>query len=212
MIYLYTGVPGSGKSLHAANDVRWALNHNRPVIANFELSKNAPVAHPELYRYVPNAEITPELLVGFAEDYWQSCPGRFRENFLVFVADEAQLLWNSRRWSDKQRMGFLEFLSQHRKYGFKIIMIAQSAKMIDNQFRMLVETEVNHRRADTMGFLGTMLSLPFGGNVFCRVTYLFQTGERLGSDWAIAHGRDMAMYDTYATFRRQELLNAKAQG
>lgn len=205
MIYLYTGTPGSGKSLHAANDVRWALNHDRPVLANFQLSPNAKCRNKEIFRYVANAEITPELVIDWADDFWNAGIIPFRENYLLWVADECQLLWNSRRWTDKTRMGFLELLSQHRKYGIKIIMIAQGAKMIDNQFRMLVETEVNHRKLSSMGFIGTMLSLPFAGRLFMRVSYLFQSQERLGSDWYFYRKKDADMYDSYARFRQQEL-------
>lgn len=61
-IYLYSGTPGTGKSLHAANDVRFALNHDRPVIGNFEISHDAYVKHPEQYHYYPNWELRPELL------------------------------------------------------------------------------------------------------------------------------------------------------
>lgn len=212
MIYLYSGVPGSGKSLHAANDIRWALRHGRDVVANFALSPDAPVTDLERkrYHYHPNSEITPDLLTNFADEYWATSGKPFRENGLLFVADEAQLVWNSRTWTDKTRLAFLEFLSQHRKFGYKIILIAQSAKMIDNQFRMLVETEVNHRKLDSMGFVGTMLSLPFRGRLFMQVSYLFQTGERLGSDWYVARRADMAMYDSYARFRQREIVSLAA--
>ena len=54
-IYLYSGTPGSGKSLHAANDIRLALNRkNRPVLGNFELSQVAPVKSRDNYVYIPN--------------------------------------------------------------------------------------------------------------------------------------------------------------
>lgn len=204
MIYCYTGVPGSGKSLHAANDIRFALNHKRPVIANFELGMDAPVKYRDLFRYIPNEKLSPELLVSIADEYWLSGARPFREDYLLFVADECQLLWNSRRWSDKARMSWLEFLSQHRKYGYKLIMIAQSAKMVDNQFRMLFDTEINHRKLSSMGAIGYILSRPFGDRLFMRVSYLFQTGERLGSDWSIGMKKDMQMYDSYSRLRQLE--------
>lgn len=207
MITLYSGVPGSSKSLHAAQTIRYALNRPtpRPVIANFPLAPDAPLreGRRQFFHYRPNERLTPDYLVGFAERFWEQVPEMFREDFITLVVDECQLLFNSRRWNqDKDRMQWLEFLSQHRKYGYRIILIAQSAKMIDNQFRMLVETECNHRKVSSMGILGALVALPFRGNLFMQVRTLFQTGERLGFDLARASRRDMAMYDTYARFER----------
>lgn len=206
-ISLYTGVPGSGKSLDAAALVRYNLNRPspRPVIANFALGVDAPVK-PERRQYFvhkPNAELTPDFLIDFATKFWTAAPDLFAEDYLLIVIDEVQLLMNSRRWNvDKNRMNWLEFLSQHRKYGYRIILIAQSAKMIDNQFRMLVDTEVNHRKLSGMGILGWLLSLPFRDRLFMKVRYLYQTGERLGCDLSIGLRRDMRMYDSYARFEQ----------
>ena len=97
-------------------------------------------------------------------------------------------------------MAYLSFLSQSRKYGVKVILIAQSAKMIDNQFRQLVEVEHNHRRVASMGPVGAAVSAPFGGRLFMTVRYLFQAQERLGMSLHLAHRKDMAMYDSYVTF------------
>ena len=200
MIYLYSGTPGSGKSLHAANDCRFNLNRRnpRPIIANFELAPDAPVKHPEMFHYYANEDLTTQLLVDFACDWWET--HRFRENGIILIIDEAQLLFNSRSWTQKTRLAWLGFFSQHRKYGYKVIFIAQSAKMIDNQFRMLCELETNHRKLSSMGFIGTILALPFAGRLFMFVTYYFQSTERLGCDWYFYRAKDAAMYDSYKTF------------
>ena len=214
MIYLYSGVPGSGKSLHAASDIRYALNKpgvERPVIANFPLGTRARVKRPQAFHYFANRDITPAMLVDFADAYWETSGVPFREDWLLLVLDEVQLVYNARNWQDKgtgrgdSRLDWLEFLSQHRKYGYKVVMIAQSAKMIDNQFRMLIEIEVNHRKLSTMGGFGELLSLPFGGRVFVWVSYLYQVSERLGMSLYLGKKRDWQMYDSYARFRQREL-------
>lgn len=208
-IDIFTGVPGSGKSLHAARLVRYALDRKypRPVIANFELAKDAPVMHPECHHYVPNEEMTAGKIIDFADAYWTEHPDAFREDYILMVIDEAQLLFNSRRWSDRSRMSYLEFLSQSRKYGVHVVLVAQSAMMIDNQFRYLVEREFNHRRIKAMGPVGALVALPFGGRLFMIVRSYYVNGkpsERLGMDVFTASKRDMAMYDSYARFERQE--------
>ena len=55
MIEIFTGVPGSGKSLHAAAVARECLNTPRreqPVLANWRLAPGAPVLKPENFHYL----------------------------------------------------------------------------------------------------------------------------------------------------------------
>lgn len=201
-ILVYTGVPGSGKSVHAAHDIRVNLNRRnpKPVIANFELASDAPVRHPECFHYVPNASLSVDDLCAFARDWWESRGGRLVEDGILVYFDEAQLLWNARLWSQSDRLRWLEFLSQSRKYGYRVVLIAQSAKMLDNQFRMLVETEVNHRRMASIGIAGYIMALPFRNRLIVAVRSAYQINERVGSQWLLMSDDDWAMYDTYKTF------------
>lgn len=206
-IHVYTGTPGSGKSVHAARDIRYGLNwtNPRPVIANFPLGSGAPVPDQarDFFTYIPNEEMSAGKIIDYCDNYWDSTDNKFEEDRILLVLDECQLLFNSRLWSDKSRMSYLEFLSQSRKYGVKVILIAQSAKMIDNQFRMLVEIEHNHRRISSMGPMGAILALPFHNALSMCVRYLFQTNERLGMDIIKPSVKDFQMYDSYARFERQ---------
>lgn len=208
MIELYSGTVGSGKSLHAANDIRFALTrkHPRPVLANFPLGKNAPVPEEnrELYTYVPNEDMSAGKIIDWATSWWDDPNHTFGEDKLLLVLDEAQLLFNSRRWSDSGRYAYLEMLSQSRKYGIRVLLISQSPKMIDNQFRMLIDIEHNHRKISSMGPIGYVLALPFGGALTLEVRYLYQANERLGMDLRFPNKKDFAMYDSYAKFERQE--------
>ena len=212
MIDLYTGTPGSGKSLDAASFIRMALNkprgEDRPVIANFDVNTQN-VKRPQAFHYYDNDEITPGLLTDFADEFWTSTPRRFSEDYIVLILDECSLVFNSRSWMSKgrkgkadSRMDWLEFFSQHRKYGYYVILISQSAKMIDNQFRMLVDNEVNHRKVKNMGMIGNAIGTICFGRLFLRVKYLFQTNERLGMSLMWAKNKDMAMYDSYARLKQ----------
>ena len=209
-IEIYTGVPGAGKSLHAAAGIREVLSAPRreqPVIANFRLAQGAPVLKPQNFHFIANADMSAGRLIDFACDFWDSGVHPFAEDYIHLYVDEAQLLFNSRRWSDSSRMAYLEFLSQSRKYGYKVVLIAQSSMMIDNQFRMLIETETNHRRVRAMGPAGAIASLPFRGRLFMCVRYLYVNGkakERLNMSMRTFHSKDAAMYDSYSTFERQE--------
>lgn len=203
-IYLYSGTPGTGKSLHAAHEIRFQLNRGRPhpVLGNFRLSENARVRHPENFYYYDNQELTPDLLTDFADGFWNDSGLRFKEDYLTLVLDECQLLFNSRLWTAKDRLAWLEFFSQHRKYGYQVMFIAQSAKMVDNQFRMLIEYELKHRKVSNLGPMGAVLGLLFFNRLYMHINYYFQTNERLGMDWYLASSKDFSMYDTHARFER----------
>lgn len=208
-IHVYTGTPGSGKSLHAASDIRFQLTRKypHPVIANFPVGQNAPVDDDMLwtyYNYIPNEEMSAGKIIDFANDWWDRHPEDFREDYITLVLDECQLLFNSRLWSQSSRMSYLEFLSQSRKYGIKVVLIAQATKMIDNQFRMLVEVEHNHRRIASMGPVGALVAAPFGGRLFMIVRSLYQCNERLGMSLFRGTRADLRMYDSYARFERQD--------
>lgn len=211
MMVLYTGTPGSGKSLDAAHEIRYQLNKPRgedaPVVCNFEVNTTI-VKRPQAFTYVDNDELTPRWLMDFADNFWKSTTRRFQENYILCVIDEVQILWNSRTWTDKgtkgkenARQDWLKFFSQHRKYGFRIILITQNAKMMDNQFRMLCDFEINHRKVSYMGIVGALLGFLCRGLLFMKVKYLFQDNERLGFKLWLAHGKDLQMYDSYAKFR-----------
>lgn len=208
----YTGTPGSGKSLDAAGDIRYQLNKPRgedaPVIANFDINTDM-IRRSGAFHYVSNEQLTPTWLVDFANDFWLHTDRHFSEDYILLVLDEVQILFNSRLWNAKgrgkgdSRLDWLEFFSQHRKYGYKVILIAQSAKMVDNQFRMLCDYEVNHRKVANMGAVGAAFGAVTGGRLFMRVKYLFQSNERLGMSMYIARNKDMRLYDTYAKLKKQ---------
>ena len=206
-IHVYTGTPGSGKSLHAASDIRFQLTRRypRPVIANFPLGSKAPVSKKvaeKYFTFIPNDEMSASRITGIAEEWWSSPSHDFQEDYITLVIDECQLLFNSRLWNQQSRMSYLEFLSQSRKYGIKVILIAQATKMIDNQFRMLVEIEHNHRRISSFGPIGGALAFPFGGRLFLIVRYLYQCSERLGLSTFRGTKKDLLMYDSYVRFNQ----------
>lgn len=203
MIYLYTGTPGSGKSYHATLDIWDALNRRNPlpVIANFDLRHDVR-NYDAAYHYKSNLNLHPEWLVEFAKRWWES--HRFHEDRILLVIDEAQLLYNSREWNNPDRMAWLQFLSQHRHYGYKVILIAQSDRMIDRQFRALCEYDVQHRKLSNFGLGGRLLSLFCAGRLFVAVTLYYGLKERTGVKFFVTRKKYHALYDSYSTFERLE--------
>ena len=200
-ISLYSGTPGSGKSLHATERIYKRLNRKLPVIANYNLDKNK-IPNSKLFTYIDNSSLTPDLLVRNAGDWFSR--HRFGEDRILLVIDECQLLFNSREWQNSDRMAWLEFFSQHRKYGFAVILVAQFDKMVDRQFRSLVEYEYIHRKVSNFGLAGWCLSLLFGGRAHVVVQRYYPLSQKVGSRFFIPRKKWFGLYDSYGTFRRDD--------
>ena len=199
MISLYSGTPGSGKSLHCARTI---INWSRlgyPVVGNFQvdLSKYKRAD----FIYCPNHEMTPDYLIKLSQDKVGSKP---KEGSILLVIDECQLLFNAREWQQNGRAQWLSFFTQHRKLGYDIILIAQFDRMIDRQIRSLIEYEFIHRKMSNFGWQGVLMSLAFGGNAFIAVKMWYPLKEKIGSEIFHARKSLYLIYDSYATFEADE--------
>ena len=196
MIRLYSGTPGSGKSLHNARDVINRSRSGKPVIGNFPCDlQKYPKAN---YTYVPNHELNPEFLIKYSREYFAG--KRIKEGALLVVIDECQLLFNSRDWQQKGRNEWLSFFTQHRKYGYDVTLIAQFDRMIDRQIRGVIEYEYIHRKMSNYGIGGKIMSLLFGGNTFIVVQMWYPLKLKIGSEMVHAKKRLYSIYDTFGTF------------
>ena len=206
MIYLYSGTPGSGKSLHAAKTiVEWA-KRGKGVICNFPVS----LAHVKRVKkhpvYMDNSEITVDSLTNFAKKNHL----KGKESQTLVVIDEAQVMFNSRTSLSKQRQQWCTFFSQHRHYGFDFILIAQFDRMLDRQIRCLIETEIKHRKLNNYGFGGTLLQLmTLNKSWFICIEYWYGGNKlKLGSEifgYKKAYGK---VYDTFAIFEEGQQLQS----
>ena len=66
------------------------------------------------------------------------------------VLDEMGSILNSRAWSKGDRADAIEWFAQHRKLGWKVIILAQDGEMLDKQVRLMVEQTIRLR--NTKGF------------------------------------------------------------
>lgn len=150
------------------------------------------------YSYVSNDALSPEFLIRYSQSYFA---GRIiREDSILLVLDECQLLFNAREWSKAGRDKWLAFFTQHRKYGYHVILIAQFDRMIDRQIRSLIEYEYVHRKVSNYGIKGKALSLLMGGNVFVAVKVWYPMNEKIGSEFFRARRRFYRLYDTFGSF------------
>ena len=116
----------------------------------------------------------------------------------MIVIDECQILFNSRDWNSKDRMEWCTFMTQHRKYGFNIILITQFDRLVDRQIRSLVEYEVVHRNVSNFKTFGFFLGLLFGGQLFIAITKWYSVKEKISSSYFILNRKYMRLYDCVA--------------
>ena len=200
-IYLYSGTPGSGKSLHATRDIRDYLKYKKlNVIANYEVIVDE--RWQGSFNYVENSLLEPGRLCDFARDLFRKQP--FREDSILLVIDEAQLIFNSRTWSENDRLSWIKFFSQHRKFGYKIIFIAQNSAMIDKQIRAVIEYEIEHRKLANFGRFGFIADVITFGPWFIAVKRYFSMSERLSSEWVHYSKKLCRMYNSYKSFEDGE--------
>lgn len=203
MIYLYTGTPGSGKSLHTAEQiVKWIKIYKSPVIANFSFDiSRIKFRGYASFILAENNKINPEMLIRFSEVYrdkrkWQRVP----EEHILLIIDECQLLFNCRSWNAKDRADWISFFTQHRKLGYRIILICQFAEMIDKQIRSLVEYEYVHRKVNNIGIYGKVLNTLAFGRLHVAVKMYSPLREKVGVDFFKGNKNLYELYDSYNRF------------
>lgn len=205
MIYLYSGTPGSGKSLHQASNIYWWVKSGHLCIANFDVDKySIPSRDEPKFYYVPNDQLTPELLIQASRLYFRD--NKFKEGSIRLFIDECQLLFNAREWNTKGRKEWLSFFTQHRKYGYDIFLVAQFDRMIDRQIRSLIEYEVIHRKVKNFGKWGFVFNTLAGGNLFVAVKIWYPMKEKISSEYFKGHKRYFNLYNTFNTFDEDPIV------
>lgn len=192
-ISLYVGTPGSGKSLHAAEDAVNALFAGKTVVCNYGMnfSRYRKVRSSRFFE-IPDDELTPSRLIDIARSGFK--PGR--EGQGLCIIDEASILFNCREFSRADRAAWVRFFAQHRKFGWDVILITQFDRAIDRQIRALVEFLVMHRRFDNMGAYGALfrlLRIP----VFVTITYWYQLRHKCKTKFSFLDKKVASVYNSW---------------
>lgn len=214
MIELYSGTPGSGKSLHLARKVRDALKFSCPVIGTFHINKDMLWKNSKYpYTYVNIYDLSPKMLIDYYNQHKDMYLKKHVEGSFLLVIDECQRILNSREWAtNKHRQDWLTFFSEHRHYGFNIVLVAQMDIMIDRQVRGQIEYEYLHRKVDNFGLGGRIMGM-FLGN-FCVVkTWRALKNQNLGSEFIRGNKKLYNFYDTFEDFSqgREEVAESSPE-
>ena len=198
-IDLYSGTPGSGKSLHAAKRIVDWSRQGKPVITNFEVDLSK---YPKAKQtYVDDDELTPDFLVKFSREYFEGRKlTKKDEDTILLVIDECQLIFNSREYQKKDRKSWIKLFSTHRHLGYHVILIAQMDKMLDKQIRGLIEYEYIHRKLSNFGKAGKLLTVALAGEMFTSVQMWYPLKLKIGTQMFRAKKRYYSIYDSYAAF------------
>lgn len=213
-IELYTGFVGSGKSFTATKmacnivDAKYGKTY---VIANFPVKPKKKLFHflykkeekkyysLERWIYKDNDELTVDYLIKKSLKMgWNK-----KESSCLLIFDEASIPFNARSYQRKDRMDWIRFLTQSRKFGYDVIFITQDARMIDKQIRSLCEYEVVHKKLNNM-FALSWLSI-FRLSIFAQVKYWNGTNARFtkGQLRLVKYNKKIA--DRYDTLRLFEM-------
>lgn len=205
-IELYTGFVGSGKSYAAVKNgtvIADAPMGKRWVIANFPIKPKKKLfsfLRKNKYNiprwiYKKNQELTVDFLIQESlKNGWNK-----KEGSCLVIFDEAGIPFNSRSWNKPDRLKWIEFLSQSRKFGYDFIFITQDKDMMDKQIRKLCEYEVQHKRLNNM-FAFKILSL-FKITLFGGISFWNGISRERGSLRMYFYRKGVAdRYDTLKIF------------
>lgn len=196
MLDLYSGTPGSGKSLHLARTIKTYLTvRKKPVICNFPintdlLSKNGKNKIGE-FTFMPNEMLTVDYLVSYSinNKLYE------KEGSALIVIDEAGIMFNSRDYAASDRKQWLWFMSMHRHFGYNIILASQQDRMLDRQIRGFIESDYKHRKANNFKFIGFLFTL-FRIPLFVVIEYWYPVKLKNSVELFIYHKKDGQLYST----------------
>lgn len=164
IIQLWTGTPGSGKSLHLAHDVRDNLRLGRYVISTCNINTRMCFMNPlqqfifniskgkidlstadkreSQFHYLPLEYTTPEFFYEFAARYHVFG----KEHQTIIYLDECVALFSPTVLADNIKLWnrWDDFFRKHRHLGYDIVLVPQSKRLISRKVIEYAETEVKH--------------------------------------------------------------------
>lgn len=186
MIELYSGTPGSGKSLHTAHEIRDYLRFGKNVISTCDIDTDLCFLNPFKswyvnhfnkkpkkikkdkragnFHYIDIHEVTPDYLYRFAAEHHVFG----KEHQTIVVLDECVAIFSPTVISDNTKLWneWDTFFRKHRHIGYDVILIPQSKKLIARKVIEYCEFETKHYNRKNQGFLGWLFSLFVGGSLF----------------------------------------------
>lgn len=213
MITLFSGTPGSGKSLRVAKNIlqEVRLIKRNVICCNMKVNpeyacrseKDGKLMFCPDYSLIMN----PEPFYSYARKYHEIG----KENQTLIVFDEIQEILGPEAVKAYSKIykdyltDWVTFFSQHRHLGYEIYVITQYDRMIHPSIRFLIEYNFVHRKLRNAGdfgfFLSFLIRLFTGKEVFIQVRKWRATKQKMGSSF-YTYSKNLSMlYDSYKKFR-----------
>ena len=220
MIQLFSGTPGSGKSLHAVHEIEKDLKFGKNVISTMFVDtdlcfyncfqrfifnhfgrrpkKFKPDKRQKHYHFIDNLNLTPEYLYSFAARYHTEG----REHQTVLYIDECVSLFSPTVIGDNPKLWnkWNDFFRVHRHLGYDIVLIPQSTKLISRKVVEYCEYEVRHYNKKYQGSFGFFFSLAVGGFFSYSTYWRGVKSKPLDSGFFRYRPIYGAMYNSYVMF------------
>jgi len=149
MIVIYSGLPGSGKSLKLAQTILDVMYRNQKIFQKQlrTLSKESGLSFESLFKqgiepvrrkvYI-NLKMSPEVEQHFAGffEYWSDLRQLTVLRDVDVFIDEVATYFDSRLW-ETLSLEMRRWLAQHRKFGIEIYGTTQDFAQVDKAFRRL---------------------------------------------------------------------------
>ena len=213
MIAAYMGTPGSGKSLHSAEDIWVWLKSGKKVIANFPINLDALGKLPATseFLYLPNEYITPGFL--WRQSLQHGDLISRREKQVLLVLDEVGQMFDPRELMVKgstaglmKRRAWCQWFPVSRKLRYEVILISQDFKsQVDKQIYAQCEVDVFHRNIKYMGFPFNLIGWIFGG-FFIAMYKVRRQRTELHRDFFKYQKRFGRLYDTFNLFLGSDFI------
>jgi zona occludens toxin len=212
MITIYTGTPGSGKSLHLAKNIYQWLRSGINIIANFEINLDKVKHSKGKFTFIETEKITVKYLKQYAiknHDFKSK-----KEFQTMIIIDECSDIFNCRDFSRKDRPEWLIFFRQHRKFRYDILLTTQDDREVDRQIRNKIEEEVQHRKMNNFGVIGLLLTLFTFKKFKLFVALTFWKGNKIRTfiEYFIYHKKHGELYDTFKIFSDDEFKALLREG
>lgn len=217
---LLCGKRGSGKSLGAVDKAGSYLKAGRAVATNLNLNVEHLVPAYNKTRWYrvpdwPSAQDLEKLPLGNRFLKWVEnepdpvmCEGYDEKYNGLLLLDEVATFLNAREWNGNGRQEFISWLAQSRKYGWDLLLIAQSVGMVDKQVRdSFIDVQGTVRNLEKMAvpvlspiwkyFTGEPLHFP--KMHFVALKYGFHPDAAISDRW---FWRGSEIYKAYNTLQR----------
>lgn len=219
MMEVYSGTPGSGKSLHLAHLIRNYLRLGKRVISTCDIDTDLCFLNPfrvfwinrtgkkpkrikrnkkaDNFTFININEVKPDFLYEYAAKHHVFA----KEHQTLLILDECVAIFSPTVISENIKLWneWDTFFRKHRHIGYDVILVPQDKKLISRKVLYYCELETKHYNRKHHGFLGFLFSA-FLGSFFSYTKFWRGTKDPLEQGFFTYKPIFGLMYNSYSMF------------